>query len=210
MRGVLILFLCLCSIPAIAKTKRHKGFYALGSFGLTTARHDNNVRVTPVQNFGGSAAPAYGIDLGYNITPIWAPDLQIVVGSASGTTPGGPAREFLLTGRVNLKYSFLTKTISNRNNDWQMYPYAKLGAVAHGVLINTPDTDDKIAVFGSGGTFGGGVNVAKKIMYFGVDLATDLVFLPDENNLVNLTSTTVLNGGFIPIVSFLVSAGVHF
>lgn len=210
-RLLIALFFSLVSSSAIASsTDNHTGFYFYGMAGFMQATHDENQRVTPSQEFASSLVPAFGLTMGYNITDWIAPELQISYGTATGDTPSGEGREHLLTVRLNAKYSFLTNAEFNKDGGLKFYPYAKVGGLMHGLFVNAPDDVDKVGAYGGGFGAGGGVEFNYGLLYFGVDVSNDFVFLQEETEEIAGNEVTILNGGFKYQASVMGTVGIHF
>lgn len=189
----------------------HTGSYLYIMGGIQDVSNDTNVRVTPNQEFGNDIEPSMGLTYGYNITNWIAPELQFSYVTATGSTPGGSAREHALTIRLNGKYSFLTNSSFNANRKIKIYPYAKAGGLAHAVYVNAPVTDDKVGAWGYGFDLGGGVEFNWKALYLGLDISNDFVFLKEyTRNITGVGETVILNGGFDYQIGAVAAVGVHF
>lgn len=200
-------FLVAAPAAQAFSTDNHTGSYLYGMGGFMMVRDDTNARTN--LKFGGAIVPAFGLTYGHNITDWIAPEIQFVYGTATGNTPGGRAREHVLTIRINAKYSFLTKTQASKEG-WKFLPYAKAGGLIHALYVNAPVGDDKVGAYGGGFGFGGGLEVNWKALYLGLDLSNDLVFLQGVTKTIGGVPTRVLNGGFDYQFSVMAGVGVHF
>ena len=189
-------------------TDNHKGSYLYAMGGFMKVTDDTNARTG--LKFGGSIAPAFGLTYGHNITDWLAPEIQFSYATASGATPGGSAREHALTVRINAKYSFLTKKDFNQDG-WKFFPYAKAGGLGHALYVNAPVVDDKVGAYGGGFDFGGGLEINKGVLYLGLDINNDLVFLQGiTKTIAGVPGVKILDGGFDYQISLMGCVGVHF
>ena len=207
-----VLFLLVLSLVAsraeASSTDNHTGSYLYGMGGFMKVTDDTNARTG--LKFGGAIAPAFGLTYGHNITDWLAPEIQFSYATASGDTPGGPAREHALTVRINAKYSFLTKKDFNQDG-WKFFPYAKAGGLAHALYVNAPVVDDKVGAYGGGFDFGGGLEINKGVLYLGLDINNDLVFLQGiTKTIAGVPGVKILDGGFDYQISLMGCVGVHF
>jgi hypothetical protein len=214
-RTLSVLLLCAFLLLSTSQVhafdlENHKGSYLYLMGGFMRASHDTNLRTATPQTFGSALVPAFGLTYGHNITDWIAPEIQFSYGTATGQTPSGSSREHLLTIRLNAKYSFLTNSGFNKNGGLKIYPYAKVGGLAHALYVNAPNTNDKVGAYGGGVGLGGGVEFNYKVLYFGVDVSNDLVFLQEQRRTILGTDTIITNGGFSYQPSVMGAVGVHF
>ena len=175
--------------------------------GMMLLDHDTNVdNGIP---FGNDIEPGFGLGLGYNITNWIAPELQIAYSTSTGQTSGGQGREHALNIRLNAKVSFLTSQ-AEKDKNVKIYPYVKVGGVAHGLFVNAPVDDDKVGAFGGGVTLGGGVELNYRALFIALDFANDLLFLQEEREDVAGVDTLIIRGGFDYQLSLMGAVGVHF
>ena len=188
--------------------ENHTGIYVYGMGGMQTATDDTNDRTGT--KFGNSVEPGFGLTVGGNITDWIASEMQFSYVTATGNTPSGQGREHLLTVRLNAKYSFLTNASMNKDAGWKIYPYAKMGGLAHGLYVNAPVVDDKVGAWGAGFGIGGGLEADYKALYLGLDLSNDFVFLQGQNRTIGGVDTEILSGGFAYQFAAMAAVGVHF
>ncbi|HBF11959.1 MAG TPA: hypothetical protein DDW49_00995 [Deltaproteobacteria bacterium] len=190
-------------------TENHRGFYFYGMGGFMSAAHDTNVRTD--QEFGNDIELAYGTTFGWNIINWLAPELQFSYATTTAEdSSNNTAREHILTIRLNAKVSFLTGADFNKNHTWKIYPYAKVGGVAHALFVNASNDDDKVGAWGGGVGVGGGLEVLYKVLYLGIDISNDLVFLQEEKNEIAGVNTKIIDGGLSDQISVMGAVGVHF
>lgn len=188
----------------------HTGYYVYLMTGIVDSAHDTNVRPTPPVKFGNDFQLGYGLTTGYNITNWIAPELQMAFSTVTGNTPGGAAREYLATLRINAKVSLLTNAAFNQNHKLKFYPYAKAGGVVNALYVNAPVSTDKVGAYGWGAGLGGGLEVDYKALYFGIDLSNDLLLMQTYKKTILGVNTTLINGGFDYQFSGMGALGVHF
>lgn len=204
--AVLLIAFSFSSNSYAVNYDNHKGFYIYAMGGFMDSSHDTNVRTG--LKFGSSIVPGFGLTAGYNVTDWIAPELQIAYGTSTGQTPSGSSREHLLTIRLNAKYSFLTSKYEGKV--WKLLPYVKAGGVAHALYVNAPNSNDKVGAYGFGFGVGGGLEVNYKVLYFGIDISNDFLFMQAENNNIAGVSTQITKGGFDYQISVMGAIGVHF
>ncbi len=208
LQGIVVLLFCLTlSMPAVSQagfTDNHTGsyFYLMG--GFMNLDNDTNIRANTA--FGGSIDPAFGFTYGHNITDWIAPELQFSYSTSTGNTPSGTGREHALTARLNAKYSFLTGSQAAKAG-WKIMPYAKAGGIAHALFVNAPTSTDSIGAWGYGFGVGGGLEVNRGILYLGVDVSNDFIFLQDDTD---SSGVPILDGGLDYQISVMGCAGIHF
>lgn len=203
---LMLVLICTSNVQAYS-TDNHTGsyIYAMGGF----MNLDNDTNVQSGLPFGSSIAPAFGLTYGHNITDWIAPEIQFNYSTSTDLTASGAGREHALTIRLNAKYSFLTKSEFNKEG-WKFFPYAKLGGVMHGLFVNAPADVDKAGSFGGGVGLGGGLEVNYGILYLGLDISNDLLFLQDVFKTIGGVRTQIIEGGFDYQISVMGAVGVHF
>lgn len=188
-------------------TDNHTGSYIYVMGGLMNPAHDTNIRTN--LKFGSNFAPGFGLTYGHNITDWIAPEIQFAYSTSRGNTPGGRAREHMLNIRLNAKYSFLTSQAMNQSG-WKILPYAKAGGVVHALFVNAPVDDDKVGAYGGGFGLGAGLEVNYGVLYLGLDISNDLLFLQATHKTIAGVRTKIINGGFDYQLSVMGAVGVHF
>lgn len=200
---VLVLLVGLTAGTASAQPEKgwHKGTYYL--FGIGMMNNDEDTNVLTNRAFGGNYLLGYGFTTGWNFFD-W---LALELAFRYATETDNNQKEHAVNININAKYSFILDALT-RSELFRFLPYIKAGGGVYGAAV--PDTsagNDRFGVFGPLVGFGGGMEILfKNWLYFGVDIAEDLVFLKEKNN---NAGQRILNGGFDPQLSVFGYLGVH-